>query len=118
MQQPPLTLTPTALSVQAVLPALLDAQRPCTFAPYYEYTQALDARVREIGVRIKREIFAAMRQASVTPDTFLPKLGITMGEFTVWQVLLENPRLASARATASPALSSVSTPSFDDASVE
>ena len=87
-------------AVHAVLPALLDEQRPCTFAPNHEYNLALAAVVADMSVRDKREIFAAMRQPNITPNTFLPRHGISIAELTVMQVLSERPRPAGSAACA------------------
>lgn len=88
-------------AVHAALPALLDEQRPCTFAPNHEYNRAIAELVAGMSVRDKREIFAAMRQPNIAPDTFLPRHGISVAELTVMQVLSERPRPANGSAAAS-----------------
>lgn len=67
--------------------------------------QAQYTTVRSIGVREKRVIFSIMRsrdQAPVTADTFLPHVGLFVGEFCVWQILADSVRDEEPAARAEP----------------
>ena len=55
----------------------------------FERTNILYSYVCSIQVRKKRTVFAAMRQANNDPETYVPSLGITLGEFCVYYVLSE-----------------------------
>ena len=47
---------------------------------------------REIRTREKRAIFRIMRDEGVSETTFIPSLGMTLGEFSVSEILLNRRR--------------------------
>lgn len=66
---------------------------PSTYAPVYWYTQSLMSQVQALRVRDKRSIFVAMREkADVSPESFLPRHGLCVAEFAVFQTLGDKPR--------------------------
>ena len=67
--------------------------RPSTFLPNYVYTHGVWEHVRQQRVKTKRKIYVAMRdKPDVGPNSFLPKQGLHVCEFTVWQTLNDKPR--------------------------
>jgi hypothetical protein len=50
--------------------------------------------VRSISVRDKRVVFGVMRSSEVpiSVDTFLPHIGLFVGELCLWQILSESSR--------------------------
>jgi len=61
----------------------------CTWKKYIIMQRALGVDLR---IRDKRRVFAAMRVADVTHDHFIPSIGVTMGEFSYWQLMSESRR--------------------------
>lgn len=45
--------------------------------------------VRSLNVKTKRQVFTVLREPRTTEHTFLPSLGLTIGEFSVFQVINE-----------------------------
>ena len=48
--------------------------------------------VDNMRIREKRQVFQIMRSDNVCKDTFLPRLGISVSEFAVFQVLADNTK--------------------------
>jgi hypothetical protein len=74
-----------------------DGRRLGPPATYNKYLSVM-ATVRTLGMKEKRELFKLMREGvvgkrgRVTEHTFIPRLGVTMGEFALFYVLIDNPR--------------------------
>jgi hypothetical protein len=59
-----------------------------TFGIFHQFMQALQQHVAGVQMGGKRCIYAVMRRGpDVGPDAFLPKYGITVGEFAALKVL-------------------------------
>lgn len=70
-----------------------ERERPSIYAPYHQYMLAMQQRVRKLRVKDKRAIFHAMReQGEVTAESFLPRHGIAVHDFTAFQILNGRPR--------------------------
>lgn len=75
----------------------------CRLGPPATYNKYLSvmATVRTLGMKEKRELFKLMREGAagkrgrVTEHTFIPRLGVTMGEFALFYVLNDDPRAPS-----------------------
>lgn len=74
-----------------------DGRRLGPPATYNKYLSVM-AAVKTLGMKEKRELFKLMREGvvgkrgRVTEHTFIPRLGVTMGEFALFYVLIDNPR--------------------------
>ncbi|BCU03584.1 hypothetical protein [Pandoravirus japonicus] len=92
---------------RATPPSLADGRRWFTDgrrlgppATYNKYLSVM-AAVKTLGMKEKRELFKLMREGvvgkrgRVTEHTFIPRLGVTMGEFALFYVLIDNPRAPS-----------------------
>ena len=64
----------------------MDADELLRFRIQRQNIQA--AVVRRMNIRLKRTIFALMRDTKATPDTLLPSHGLTLGQFAVHYVLV------------------------------
>ena len=72
-----------------------------TFSIHYAFQAALAAHVHGLQVKDKRSIFATMRRPPpVQPDSFLPHFGMTVGEFSTFNVLAPGVRKSSSGAGA------------------
>ncbi|AVK74701.1 hypothetical protein pqer_cds_279 [Pandoravirus quercus] len=77
-----------------------DGRRLGPPATYNKYLSVM-AAVKTLGMKEKRELFKLMREGvvgkrgRVTEHTFIPRLGVTMGEFALFYVLIDNPRAPS-----------------------
>lgn len=78
-----------------------DSSRPGPPCTYNKYLSVM-AAVKMLGVKEKRELFKLMREGDaghgcgqVNEHTFLPRLGVTVGEFALFYVLADNPRASS-----------------------
>ncbi|AGO83881.1 hypothetical protein psal_cds_289 [Pandoravirus salinus] len=77
-----------------------DGRRLGPPATYNKYLSVM-AAVKALGMKEKRELFKLMREGvvgkrgRVTEHTFIPRLGVTMGEFALFYVLIDNPRAPS-----------------------
>lgn len=59
-----------------------------TYGIHHEFLAAFAQYVQSLQVRDKRSIYATMRaDPPVTPNSFLPAYGTTVGEFTTFVVL-------------------------------
>ncbi|AVK75848.1 hypothetical protein pkur_cds_217 [Pandoravirus kuranda] len=75
----------------------------CRLGPPATYNKYLSvmATMRTLGMKEKRELFKLMREGDlgkcgrVTEHTFIPHLGVTMGEFALFYVLNDDPRAPS-----------------------
>lgn len=59
-----------------------------------KYVCMADA-IENMRIREKRQVFQVMRSEQVSKDTFLPRLGISVSEFAVFQVLSDNSKRTS-----------------------
>ena len=59
--------------------------------PTWKKYVSLSMYIQNMKVREKRAVFHVMRGAGVTHNTFLPAFGVTVGEFSTWQVLKHHP---------------------------
>jgi hypothetical protein len=48
--------------------------------------------VKALFVRDKRQIYVSMRSGQVTPNSFFLKFGLSAADYSVWQILNDNPR--------------------------
>ena len=70
-----------------------------TGAPSWCKYIVIDASVRRMKVRDKRKVFNIMRSEDMNVDTFLPQMNLTLGEFSVFQVLGDSGRRTTIRKT-------------------
>jgi hypothetical protein len=74
-----------------------------TFSIFHKFQCALATYVQTMEVRDKRYVFAKMRDLpDVQPSSFLPKYGVTVGEFTTMTVLTPVARKSSSSTTSAP----------------
>jgi len=64
-------------------------QKHVTWVKYKVMQHVMESSLR---IREKRRVFACMRQEDVTHDHFLPHIGVTLGEFSFWQLMSDSRR--------------------------
>lgn len=87
------TLLPIKSNNTTGVPSMPDEKSSCTWEKYVVMRCAVD----RLKVRDKRQIFGIMRNESVDVDTLLVDHGVTLGEFSCFQVLGDAGRRSSRR---------------------
>ena len=67
-------------------------ERPSTYPPHHKFCLAISSMVKALFVRDKRQIYVSMRSGQVTPNSFFLKFGLSAADYSVWQILNDNPR--------------------------
>ena len=78
-----------------------NTSRPTNLGIYFTFIRACASSVGRMQVRHKRRIYNNMRKPpDMHPDSFLPKYGLTVGEFSTFDVLAPEQLQLSAAASA------------------